>query len=103
MIGPSERVRVIENDGQRIIRCAKTELDTANHLANVNFRLWKLQDNMLLDETDETHGMRYFFPQEMQLYLKLAGFELLSLTEFPSLDQPITDHSWNAVMLARAI
>jgi hypothetical protein len=47
--------------------------------------------------------MRYYFPQEFRALLSQAGFESLSMSEFPSLDVPLTDQSWNALSIARAI
>jgi hypothetical protein len=46
--------------------------------------------------------MRYFFPQEYALLLDHAGFDLVSLTAFPSLDVPLSDSAWNAVAVAVA-
>ena len=39
---PSERVKVIETAGQRIIRVASGSLDSRNHLCTVDYRLWTL-------------------------------------------------------------
>jgi len=45
--------------------------------------------------------MRFFFPQELELLLDEAGFELRSLTAFPSLDEPADERSWNALVVAQ--
>ena len=35
--------------------------------------------------------------------LEQSGFELRSMTAFPSLDAPVTDQTWNALVVARAV
>lgn len=102
MVQPSERVRVLELGGTRVIRSASTVLSPIQHTADVTFRLWTLEQERLVSETEETHKMRYFFPQEFPLLLEMAGFESLSLSAFPSLDAPVTADTWNAFSIARA-
>lgn len=103
IVRPEDRVRVIENGEGKSIRAASTVLDTFNQTADVSFRLWTASAAAGLAETVETHTMRYFFPQEFKLLLEGAGFESLSLTEFPSLAAPLGDQSWNALSIARAV
>jgi SAM-dependent methyltransferase len=102
-VRPTDRVRVLETEGGRVIRAASTTLDIERHTADVTFRLWTLQGERLVSETTETHRMRYFFPQEFALFLQVAGFEACSMTAFPSLDTPLSDQTWNALVVARAV
>ncbi len=101
-VRPSDRVRVLEAGSNRVIRAASTTLDVVRHTADVRFRLWTLEGDRLADETRETHRLRYFFPQEFVFFLDQAGFETLGLTAFPSLDAPLGEQSWNALVVARA-
>ncbi len=101
-VRPTDRVRVLETAEGRVIRAASTTLDIARHTADVTFRLWTLQGERLAGETTETHRMRYFFPQEFALFLQSAGFEACSMSAFPSLDAPLSDQTWNALVVARA-
>jgi SAM-dependent methyltransferase len=102
-VRPGDRVRVMDTGAGRIIRSASTILDTEAHTADVSFRLWSIAADRLVSETTETHRMRYFFPQEMRLFLDSAGFEVLSMTAFPSLDEPLSDQRWNSLVVARAV
>jgi SAM-dependent methyltransferase len=102
-VRPADRVRVLPTPGGRVIRAASTTLDIASHTADVTFKLWSLEDDRLIGETNETHRMRYFFPQEFTLFLTSAGFQLKSLTAFPSLSAELSDQSWNALCVAQAI
>jgi SAM-dependent methyltransferase len=100
---PSERVRDICDDGRRIIRSVRTDLDTLRHVARVDFHVWTLDETRLLSETREIHEMRFFFPQELRFILKESGFEIASLSAFPSLDAPVGESTWNALLIARAV
>jgi SAM-dependent methyltransferase len=99
---PTDRVRVVDSDGRRILRATQTSLHKETHRAEVNFRLWNLGADGVTSETAETHSMRYFFPLEYEFFLSQAGFTLKSLTAFPSLDEPLSDASWNALAVAVA-
>lgn len=102
-VRPSERVRVLRNGAEQTIRAASTAVDSFTHTADVSFRLWTIDGGRFLGETAETHRMRYFFPQEFRLLLEQAGFENLRLSAFPELDRPLSDESWNALSVARAV
>lgn len=101
-VRPSERVRVLRHGEEQTIRAASTAIDSFSHTADVSFRLWKMRGEEFLGETSETHRMRYYFPQEFKLLLEAAGFESLSLSTFPTLDEALTDNNWNALSVARA-
>ena len=102
-VRPTDRVRVIDTQDGRVIRAASTALDISRHTADVTFKLWTLKEDRLANETTETHRMRYFFPQEFALFLQMAGFESTCMTAFPSLDEALSDQTWNALVVARAV
>jgi SAM-dependent methyltransferase len=102
-VRPTDRIRELTTPGGRVIRAASTTLDIASHTADVKFKLWSMEGDRLIAETDETHRMRYFFPQEFSFFLSLAGFQLKSLTAFPSLTTELNDQTWNAVAVATAV
>jgi SAM-dependent methyltransferase len=102
-VRPDERVRVINAGEKKTLRAASTLIDSFNHTADVTFRLWNVSGRTFLGETTEVHRMRYFFPQEFLALLSQCGFEFLSLSEFPLLDAQLTDKSWNAFCVARAV
>ncbi|MBT9492562.1 MAG: methyltransferase domain-containing protein [Paucibacter sp.] len=103
MQGPSDRVRVLDIESGQVIRTTQTQLDVVRHTADVAFRLWHLEGQQVLSQTEETHRLRYFFPQEFAGLLAQAGFRQDSLSAFPSLSAPLDEHSWNALVVATAI
>lgn len=101
-VRPTDRVREVTTSSGKVIRVANTSLDIRKHTADVSFKLWTLEHGQLVGETSEKHCLRYFFPQEFALFLSCAGFQLQSLSAFPSLDNALTSDSWNALVVASA-
>jgi SAM-dependent methyltransferase len=101
-VRPNERVRVLETPNGRTIRAAATTVDSFAQTADVAFRLWTVEGDRFVGETQETHKMRYFFPQEFKILLELSGFKCLHLSAFPHLDGQLSDDSWNALCISVA-
>jgi SAM-dependent methyltransferase len=101
-IRPSIRVKVVEKDGIKLIRIVVPELDTFNHIQRSNYYLLAIRDGIVVDEARETHILRYLFPQELIHYLKEAEFKVLKFCEFPYLDKPPSENTWNVATIAMA-
>jgi SAM-dependent methyltransferase len=101
-VRPTDRVRVLDTPDGRVIRAASTTMDPASHTADVTFHLWTLQGERLASETRETHHLRFFFPQEFALLLSVSGFKLHGMSAFPTLDERLSDATWNAFTVAEA-
>jgi SAM-dependent methyltransferase len=100
--GPSERIKVIPAERCQILRVASGELDIQRHLCKVSYRLWKIEGERLVGQTEETHRMRYFFPLELDLFLESSGFIPVRLGAFPDFDRDPDTTTWNVLALARA-
>lgn len=103
VVRPTDRVRVIPTPDGEVIRATSTTLDVARHTADVSIRLWTIENQQLASHTAETHSLRFFFPQEFTLLLSESGFSLQSISAFPSADAPLTDETWNAFVVAKAV
>lgn len=99
---PTDRIKVIPTASGQVIRATSTRLDILSHTADVSFRLWTIEGDKVVSETAEMHRLRYYFPQEYAFLLGQAGFEMASISAFPTLDQPLSDQSWNALVVAIA-
>ena len=101
--GPSERIKCISTESGQILRVASGELDIGRHLCKVSYRLWRIEGERLVGQTEETHMMRYFFPLELNLFLEYSGFTPLRLGVFPEFDRDPDTTTWNVLGIARAI
>jgi hypothetical protein len=61
-----------------------------------------LEKDKLIEEINETHVIRYLFPQEIKHYLEQAGFEVLKICPFPKLDGLVDENIWNIAVISRA-
>ncbi|HZU85991.1 MAG TPA: class I SAM-dependent methyltransferase [Anaerolineaceae bacterium] len=101
-IRPSDRVRLLpDGEGGQILRVASGSLDVFNHLAEVRYQLWQKREDRILREAQEAHQMRYFFPQELALFLQQAGMELVALSDFADLACKPDEETWNVLGVAR--
>lgn len=100
---PTDRVRVIPVPNGEVLRTTQTTLDVVNHTADVSFRLWHIEQSRVISSTQETHRLRYFFPQEFALLLSQSGFAMQNISAFPSLELELNDKAWNAFVVAKCI
>lgn len=101
-IRPGERMRVFESGNRLLLKASKGQLDLSRNVCVVDVEHWLLEGGRLLARGNETHEVRYFFPQELALFLQLSGFHLLTFAAFPDAG-PADDSVWNAFFVARAV
>lgn len=100
---PGTSVKVYPAGNARLIRTSIGKLDVLRHCVAIDIRTLQISEDRLVSEATETHAMRFFFPQEMDLLLTSTGFALVSLTAWPTLDEPPTESDWNVLIVARAV
>jgi 2-polyprenyl-3-methyl-5-hydroxy-6-metoxy-1,4-benzoquinol methylase len=103
IVQPSVRIKTIQDGRRRILRYAEPSLDILSHTNETLYRLLVIDEDRIIEEVEEHHRVRFFFPQELHHYLEESGFELLQLCPFLALDETLTAQSWNATVIARAV
>lgn len=99
---PAPRLKEISSGhNERTIRFTQSEIDIINHTVKVNFRVWRITDHKLFEETSETHPMRFLFPQEIRYFLEVARFEEVEFFPFLKLDRTLTESDWNMMVVGR--
>ncbi len=99
---PTMRIKEAKlNDNERIMRLTEPVLNTLTHTVEVCFTLMKIRDNCLINETKESHLMRFLFPQEVKYFLEVAGFSEIEFCPFLRLEEPLSEHDWNMVVIAK--
>jgi SAM-dependent methyltransferase len=99
---PIDRYKIIELPNERIIRFAHPEIDVMLHTVEVQYQILRIKGDKILDEVNETHTMRFFFPQEISYHLECAGFQVLSLSPFLRIGETPNEHDWNFSIVAEA-
>ena len=100
-IRPGERVKEIKVKDREIVRAATSTLDIVRHVAEVRYRVWEMGGGRVLGKTQETHRMRYFFPQELASFLAQADMEMVGLHQFGDLASTPDEGSWNILVVSR--
>ena len=102
-IRPGERVKTTPTADGSVIRAASTRLDVFRHLAEVQYRVWRVSRSAPPIETSESHLVRYFFPQELERFLEHAGLRPIHWSAFGDLDRAPVDDTWNVMAIAEAV
>lgn len=98
---PTSREKSADIGNLKITRRSFPDLDSKNHVNNVRFNVNVFENGNLVDDYDENHQVRFFFPQELKKYGEDAGFELLHLCPSYEIDSNLTEKHWNMVLVAR--
>jgi len=99
---PTMRVKEVNlNEKEKIVRFTEPVLNTLTHTVETRFKLWEIRESRLVNETNESHLMRFLFPQEIKYFLEVAGFEKVEFCPFLELKNPLTKHHWNMTVIAR--
>lgn len=99
---PSDRIKTIRTEAGEIVRASSGTLDVNRQTCTVDVRIWNLEDERLVGRTEESHTNRYFFPLEIDLFLKTTRFDPLRLGAFPEFDRDPDESTWNVLQVARA-
>jgi SAM-dependent methyltransferase len=101
--GPVERVRTIEQANKTWMRTSSGRLEIQRNLCHVEFQLRRMSGDRILEETKESHTVRYFFAKEIDWFLDSSGFRRLRLGAFPEFDWDPDHTTWNAMVVAGAV
>jgi SAM-dependent methyltransferase len=98
---PTERAKEIVSGDKRIIRITRPSVNALSHTVDTNFKVLNLNKGILTSETEETHTMRFLFPEEIKYFLEVAGFNEISFCPFLRPDSRLTMSDWNMTVVAR--
>jgi SAM-dependent methyltransferase len=99
---PENRLQEFERGPSRILRVVTPELDPFRQITRVHYRIIEIQGDTVKAQLEETHEMRFFFAQELRLFLELAGFQVVTICPFMGpVEQPKAE-DWNICVVARA-
>lgn len=95
-------LKEVLGEGERIIRWIRRELDANHHLCQNLHHFMVIREGKIVDETEETHLVRYFFPKEIAHHLEETGFELVKIYPSLSLEGKADETTWSNIAVARA-
>jgi SAM-dependent methyltransferase len=100
---PRVNVKITSNKAKgRLIRIATPYLNEAEQICSVNYHFIVIKENQVLDEFEETHDFRFFFPAEIRSYLESNGFQVASIYSDLLEGIPANESSWYLTVVAMA-
>jgi SAM-dependent methyltransferase len=99
---PVDRIKEYKRPAGDMIRLATGKMYPDENRCDVSIRLITIDNNAVKSDTVESHPVRYFFPLEIDLALRQAGFRIAAIQQFPDVDERPDLNSWPAVVVAVA-
>jgi SAM-dependent methyltransferase len=100
---PEARDNVVSTPEGRVERRVTAQLDILRHRCTVDLHVRRVAEGGVVEEVEERHAVRYFFPLELGLFLECEGFTLLRIGAFPEIAREPDETTWNVVAVARAV
>lgn len=101
---PGVRTLVVTTpEGESVTRTARPKLDLVRQTVQVDYEVVRSREGVVLERIEESHTVRFFFPQELVHFLACTGFEMLALGPFLDLGREPTEADWNVSVVARAV
>jgi SAM-dependent methyltransferase len=100
---PGTRRKETPSERGRIVREARGSLDVNRQLCTVDLHVQRFEGDRIASETWERHELRFFFPLEIELFLRVCGFQLQRLGSFPQVERDPDENTWNVLAVARAV
>lgn len=100
---PSERTMEITEGEEKILKIAVPVMDIIKHVVQVNYTVIHIIGDKVIENVSESHFMRFFFPQELNYFLKKTGFHIDNITPFMAIEKELTVNDWNISVIARAV
>jgi SAM-dependent methyltransferase len=86
--GVRDRIRILERGDRQLIKASMRTLDPGGTVVDVRVRVWDIVGTRVVGTADETHRMRPFSRAELERLLGASGLGARTFFEFPDLDQP---------------
>jgi SAM-dependent methyltransferase len=68
---------VITEGDQRLLCGHAERLRPDDQILELSLRMWLLERGRVVDQDEELHPLRFFLPRELELLLRLGGFQML--------------------------
>jgi SAM-dependent methyltransferase len=95
------RIRYYDADEQRIVRISETTMDCVRQVCHVQYTIYEFRTDGGFSSLVEHQDNRFFFVQEMAVFLNMVGLQPLAWHAGFESRQEITRDTWHVVVIAR--
>lgn len=99
---PTDRLKEFKGPGGDMIRLVTGTMHSKENRYDVSIRMIVIDKGVVKSDSVESHPVRFFFPLEIDLALRQAGFRLVAMQQFPKVDERPDMTTWPAVVVAVA-
>lgn len=104
LLRPSIRTKEFMFAGESVKRVSTGEIDMGKNLVNVKIKMNLVNnDKMESVVADETHLLRYFFPDELKVMMRECQLDLRVVEDFDEPGRNANNQSWNMFCVAVAV
>ena len=98
---PKQEAKSVKAGSKKIIRLTEPVLDLMSHVCETKFNFRMIDGERIELDDEETHFMRFFFPQEISYFLEVAGFSRINFCPFMDVGGRLNESIWNMTVIAR--
>jgi SAM-dependent methyltransferase len=98
---PEKRWKERNVGDRKILRLTDPAHDNENCIVSVTHETIISEKDRIINRIIETHNMRYFFKNEVFIFLSCNGFEALNFGTWKDLYAPPTITDWSALVVAK--
>jgi SAM-dependent methyltransferase len=100
---PTDRLKEIKTGEKRLLRITESKLQIDKNIIEIKFRILNISKNMVLEDVEETHLIRYWSLPELEYVLNSNGFRLIKAGNFLDLETAPSENNWNIFVIAQKI
>jgi len=100
-LSPEKRWKEYKHNGKVILRLTYPVHDSKNCIVNVSHDVIVLEKNRVVNRFIDKHNIRYFFKNEILLFLDYHGIEVLKFGTWKDLNTPPTTADWSTLVVSR--
>ena len=100
---PTQRIKRIQSDTGEIVRFVDPVIDVFTHTVETHFQLWNVKAKRIVTCENESHIIRFFFPQEIAYFLEVAGFFNIGFCPFMDANEKVDESVWNMTVIGRLV
>jgi SAM-dependent methyltransferase len=97
---PEKRWKEYDFGANKILRLTSPAHDISNCAVNITHEIILIENEKVIERFTDIHRMRYFFKNEIQLFLDYHGFEILKFGTWNNIDNPATEKDWSALVVS---
>lgn len=100
-LGPEKRSKEYKKAEKTILRLTNPTVNPESHRVDVACEIQILEQEQVVDKFTDNHQMRFFFKNEIEVFLSRADFDILSFGTWKDINHSPNADDWSALVVAQ--